>query len=106
MTPTGPTVGLFVTCLVDAIRPRIGFATLRLLEEAGCRVEVPRVAEGTAWGAACLAGVQAGVFSSLAESAKAWHAAQIYEPRLDEAHAEDLYDGWVEAVAKTRFVRA
>ncbi|MCB1353381.1 MAG: (Fe-S)-binding protein [Rhodobacteraceae bacterium] len=41
MTPTGPTVGLFVTCLVDAIRPRIGFATLRLLEEAGCRVEVP-----------------------------------------------------------------
>ncbi|MCB1784248.1 MAG: glycerol kinase GlpK [Alphaproteobacteria bacterium] len=77
-----------------------------LADVTRCRVEVPRVAEGTAWGAACLAGVQAGVFSSLAESAKAWHAAQIYEPRLDEAHAEDLYDGWVEAVAKTRFVRA
>jgi L-lactate dehydrogenase complex protein LldE len=38
---SGPTVGLFVTCLVDAMRPGIGFATLRLLEEAGCRVEVP-----------------------------------------------------------------
>ena len=38
---SGPRVGLFVTCLVDAIRPGIGFATLRLLEEAGCRVEVP-----------------------------------------------------------------
>jgi L-lactate dehydrogenase complex protein LldE len=36
-----PRVGLFVTCLVDAMRPRIGFAALRLLEEAGCRVEVP-----------------------------------------------------------------
>ncbi|WP_347267785.1 (Fe-S)-binding protein [Paracoccus sp. (in: a-proteobacteria)] len=37
-----PTVGLFVTCLVDAIRPQIGFAALELLEEAGCRVEVPQ----------------------------------------------------------------
>ena len=36
-----PRVGLFVTCLVDAIRPRIGFATLQVLEEAGCTVEVP-----------------------------------------------------------------
>lgn len=34
-------VGLFVTCLVDALRPRIGFATVRLLEAAGCTVEVP-----------------------------------------------------------------
>ena len=36
-----PRVGLFVTCLVDAMRPRIGFAAIRLLEEAGCVVEVP-----------------------------------------------------------------
>jgi L-lactate dehydrogenase complex protein LldE len=36
-----PRVGLFVTCLVDAMRPGIGFAALRLLEEAGCVVEVP-----------------------------------------------------------------
>lgn len=34
-------VGLFVTCLVDALRPRIGFDTVRLLEAAGCQVEVP-----------------------------------------------------------------
>ena len=40
-SPNGPSVGLFVTCLVDAMRPQIGFAALRLLEEAGCRVEVP-----------------------------------------------------------------
>src|SRR6058998_3730654 len=38
----GPRVGLFVTCLVDMIRPRVGFAALHLLREAGCRVEVPR----------------------------------------------------------------
>jgi L-lactate dehydrogenase complex protein LldE len=35
-------VGLFVTCLVDLFRPSIGFAAVKLLEEAGCRVEVPQ----------------------------------------------------------------
>ncbi|HEU5338088.1 MAG TPA: (Fe-S)-binding protein [Sulfuricaulis sp.] len=34
-------VGLFVTCLVDLMRPSIGFAALRLLETAGCEVVVP-----------------------------------------------------------------
>ena len=34
-------VGLFVTCLVDLVRPRIGFAALKLLEAAGCEVIVP-----------------------------------------------------------------
>ncbi len=37
----GVRVGLFVTCLVDLIRPRIGFAALKLLEGAGCEVIVP-----------------------------------------------------------------
>lgn len=34
-------VGLLVTCLVDLMRPRIGFAALELLEAAGCEVTVP-----------------------------------------------------------------
>lgn len=34
-------VGLLVTCLVDMMRPRIGFAALKLLEAAGCEVVVP-----------------------------------------------------------------
>lgn len=34
-------VGLFVTCLVDLMRPRIGFAALELLQAAGCEVIVP-----------------------------------------------------------------
>src|SRR6185369_2369749 len=36
-----PRVGLFVTCLVDLIRPAVGFAAVKLLEDAGCLVEVP-----------------------------------------------------------------
>lgn len=34
-------VALFVTCLVDLYRPRVGFATVQLLEQAGCTVSVP-----------------------------------------------------------------
>ena len=37
-----PLVALFVTCLVDMFRPSIGFASIKLLEEAGCAVVVPR----------------------------------------------------------------
>ena len=40
-SPARPRVGLFVTCLVDLMRPTVGFAAVKLLEEAGCRVEVP-----------------------------------------------------------------
>lgn len=36
-----PRVGLFVTCLVDLYRPTVGFAAVKLLEQAGCTVEVP-----------------------------------------------------------------
>jgi L-lactate dehydrogenase complex protein LldE len=37
-----PRVALFVTCLVDMMRPSVGFAAVKLLEDAGCAVSVPR----------------------------------------------------------------
>jgi len=40
-TSASPRVGLFVTCLVDLMRPSVGFAALRLLERAGAQVVVP-----------------------------------------------------------------
>jgi L-lactate dehydrogenase complex protein LldE len=40
-TDTRPHVGLFVTCLVDLFRPTVGFAAVKLIEDAGCRVSVP-----------------------------------------------------------------
>lgn len=42
MLQTPPRVALFVTCLVDLHRPSVGFAAIKLLEAAGCLVEVPR----------------------------------------------------------------
>jgi L-lactate dehydrogenase complex protein LldE len=36
-----PRVGLFVTCLVDLMRPGVGFAAVKLIEQTGCEVFVP-----------------------------------------------------------------
>lgn len=41
MGETPAKVGLFVTCLVDLMRPSVGFAAVKLLEDAGCQVIVP-----------------------------------------------------------------
>jgi L-lactate dehydrogenase complex protein LldE len=41
-TPSaGPRVGLFATCLMNVFRPNVGFSAVKLLEDAGCTVEVP-----------------------------------------------------------------
>jgi L-lactate dehydrogenase complex protein LldE len=42
MIQPGKRVGLFVTCLVDFFRPSVGFAAVKLLEDAGCIVAMPR----------------------------------------------------------------
>ncbi len=34
-------IGFFVTCLVDLMRPEIGLSAVKLLDAAGCAVEVP-----------------------------------------------------------------
>ena len=39
--PKGRRVGLMATCLVDLFRPSVGFAAAKLLEDAGCTVDVP-----------------------------------------------------------------
>ena len=41
MPAVHPRIGLFVTCLIDLFRPTVGFAAVKLLEDAGCTVEVP-----------------------------------------------------------------
>ncbi|MDP3527261.1 MAG: (Fe-S)-binding protein [Hoeflea sp.] len=41
MAARQPRVGLFATCLVDLFRPSVGFASAKLLQDAGCEVHVP-----------------------------------------------------------------
>ncbi|MEM7197682.1 MAG: (Fe-S)-binding protein [Pseudomonadota bacterium] len=46
MTHNEPTpalhVGLFITCLTNFNRPNIGFASVKLLQDAGCKVSIPQ----------------------------------------------------------------
>jgi L-lactate dehydrogenase complex protein LldE len=63
-------VGLFVTCLVDLMRPRIGFAALKLLETAGCEVIVPDTQTccgQPAWNSGDKAGAEALAKKTIAE---------------------------------------
>lgn len=61
-------------------------------------VEVPRITESTAWGAAALAGLQARVFQSLEDVARVWQRHYIYTPSMDYEKREVLYTGWQQAV--------
>ncbi len=62
------------------------------------RIEVPKVQEATAWGAACLAGLSVGVFASLDDVAGKWEAARVYEAKMPDAERSRLYEGWGAAV--------
>ncbi len=63
-------------------------------------VEVPAINEATAWGAACLAGLQVGVFSSLDDVAQRWQRAKDYKPVMDAGQREVLRAGWRDAIHK------
>ena len=69
-----------------------------LADMLGRRVEVPKVHEATAWGAAALAGLHVGLYTSLEDIGKDWQAVDIYEPKMSEGQRETLYEGWVAAV--------
>ncbi|MCB9982286.1 MAG: glycerol kinase GlpK [Rhodospirillales bacterium] len=75
-----------------------GFVCQFLADMTGRPVEVPQVAESTAWGAAMLAGVRAGIYRDLEEAAQGWRAARRYEPAMDSAPRTALYAGWKAAL--------
>ncbi len=58
----------------------------------------PAVTETTALGAAYLAGLHAGVFSSLDDIQKNWHCARRFAPAIKDTEREKLYSGWRHAV--------
>jgi len=63
-------------------------------------VERPQVTETTALGAAYLAGVQVGVFESLADTRNHWQRDALFTPRLSHAERKVLLRGWEKAVSR------
>jgi glycerol kinase len=68
----------------------------------GLPVERPRNVESTVLGAAYLAGLQSGVYSSLDEIASFWTSDTIFEPAMDAGQRAELYAGWQDAVRRVR----
>lgn len=71
-----------------------------LADTLGVTIERPQVTETTALGVAYLAGLQAGVYTSLEQVADLWSNEAKFEPNMSECDRERLYAGWLEAVGK------
>ena len=67
-----------------------------------CAVEAvrPENLESTAWGAAFLAGLGAGVFEDIADARTVWRAERSFKPAMGDEERTRLLAGWDEAVKR------
>ncbi len=68
----------------------------------GIPVTRAAVAETTALGAACLAGLATGVYSSLADIASRWRAGRTFMPSMKQEQAAEARQHWLGAVTRAR----
>ena len=92
---------------LSALRADGGAAVMDLLlelqaEQSRMPVARPRELESTALGAATIAGLAEGVWSSLDELAALWEAETVFEPQLPVELADATYAVWGRAVDKAR----
>jgi glycerol kinase len=87
---------------VDGGMAQNEFFLRRLADILGVSILKPKVAESTAFGVACLAGLGRGVYRSLDEIAKLWKSELRCEPKFDEQARTREMDGWRAAVARAR----
>ncbi|MGH8207077.1 MAG: glycerol kinase GlpK [Steroidobacteraceae bacterium] len=87
---------------VDGGMARNGLFLQRLADVLAVPILRPRTAESSAFGAACLAGLGAGVYCSLQEVAELWQADLRCLPTLDAAERERQIAGWRAAVKRVR----
>ena len=92
----------FATLRVDGGMVANNWVVQRLADMLDCRCERPQVSETTALGAAYLAGLQLGVYESLAEIAALWQCEAGFDPAMNEVDRTRRYTGWKNAVARVR----
>lgn len=68
----------------------------------GVPIVRPRVAETTALGAACLAGLAVGYWKDRADLASQWQLDRRFEPTTDPARRKELLAGWARALARAK----
>ena len=67
----------------------------------GTKVIRPQVVETTAMGAAYLAGLAVGYWSSIDEIRKQWQIDRVFEPSMEDSKAAEAKAGWTDAVKRT-----
>jgi glycerol kinase len=67
----------------------------------GVRVDRPQVIETTALGAAYLAGLAVGYWTSKEEVSENWAISRTFKPEMGEEKKKDLLEGWHEAVGRS-----
>jgi glycerol kinase len=87
---------------VDGGMAQNGFFLQRLADVLGVPILRPKMAESTAFGAACLAGLGHGVYGSLQDIARLWESDVRCEPKLDTEAREREMAGWREALQRVR----
>jgi len=73
-----------------------------LADMLGLPVERPKVIETTALGAAYLAGLETGLYSSMDAITEAWMVDRRFEPTMSDTDQKRLYEGWLDAVRRVR----
>ncbi len=68
----------------------------------GVPVDRPKVVETTAMGAAFLAGLGVGFWSSLKELEKVRKTERLFQPKMRSSVREELYQGWKKAVERVK----
>ncbi len=87
---------------IDGGMARNALFCQRLADLVALPVQRPRMNEATAFGAACLAGLGAGIYASLEDIAQLWRADQQWLPQLDPSARQRTLAAWRSAVARVR----
>lgn len=90
------------TFRVDGGMAANNFVVQKLADLLGCQVDRPRITETTALGAAYLAGLQSGIYSSLQDITELWQLERSFSPTRDKLWRDNQYARWLDAVSRTR----
>jgi len=73
-----------------------------LADILAAKVERPQITETTALGVAYLAGLKAGVFTSLSQLSEMWHCEKRFNPTMPDEQRNSLYAQWLAAIKKVQ----
>ena len=105
------TYDLFEAMKHDGLRPKLvkvdggmvmnNWFSQFLSDVVDIKVLRPKVQETTALGAAFMAGLQIGVYKSLADISKNWQLDKNFTPNIKSKERKNLVKGWSESIKKT-----